>query len=345
MMTLTAWRWLSGFAALACLLAHPAHAADWQIATAYPVGNFHTENLQRFADEVAAATGGKVRMTLHANGSLFKMGQIADAVAGGKAQAGEVILSSLASEAPAMGIDSVPFLVDGYAQAMQLWRESRGTVEAVLARRGLKLLYAVPWPPQGLYANKAVQRVSSLRGMRMRTYNPATDRIAQLVGAGAVLVQTVDLTAALEAGRIDTLITSSATAIDLAPLWKWFPYFYEVNAWLPKNVVFVNRSVFDALDGNTRETILRLAAEAERRGWKLSEEKSHDYNRKLAEKGTKILAPDPYLVGDFRRLGETLAREWLRNAGPESLDVLLRYELSRFQSVATSGRPASPDGR
>jgi TRAP-type C4-dicarboxylate transport system substrate-binding protein len=345
MMTLTAWRWLSGFAALACLLAHPARAADWQIATAYPAANFHTENLQSFADGVAAATRGAVRITIHPNGSLLKMGQIPEAVAGGKVQAGEVMLSSMAREAPVMGIDSVPFLVDGYGQAMRLWQESRTAVDAALARRGLRLLYAVPWPPQGLYTNKAVLRASSLRGMRMRTYNPATDRIAQMVGAEPVLVQAADLTGALEAGRIDTLISSSATAIDMAPLWKWFPYFYEINAWLPKNVVFVGKAAFDALDPDSRAAILKLAAEAEARGWRTSEEKARNYNRQLADKGTRILAPDPFMVGDFRRLGETLSREWLREAGAEGLDVLLRYELSRFQIGATSGRPASSDRR
>jgi TRAP-type C4-dicarboxylate transport system substrate-binding protein len=331
--------WFGALALAGVAAFHPVHAADapaaqpasvqWQLPTGYPATNFHTENIQRFADEVKAATNGQLNISLHPNGSLYKMTEIAGAVRGGKVEAGEVMLSSLAKDLPVAGIDSVPFIVRGYADAQVLWRESRSAIEAALAKRGLKLLFAVPWPPQGLYTTKPVTRASSFRGMKMRTYNPATDRIAQLVGAEAVLVQTADLTAALEAGRLDTLITSSATGIDMAPLWKWFPYYYEVNAWLPKNVVFVNQQAFDRLDPKMRTAVVKLAADAEDRGWKISEAKARDYDRQLAAKGTKILSPDPFLIGDFRRLGETLSREWLRAAGDDGLSVLLRYEMNR----------------
>jgi TRAP-type C4-dicarboxylate transport system substrate-binding protein len=327
---------LAATAVLAMGALHAAHAqTTWQLATGYPATNFHTENIQRFADDLSAATHGKLKIAVHANGSLYKAGEIAEAVRNGKSQAGEVMLSSLAKDMPVAGLDSVPFIVSGYQDAQALWRESRPAIEQAFAKRGLKLLFAVPWPPQGLYTTKTISRASHLRGMRMRTYNPATERIAQLLQAEPILVQTAELQAALQSSRIDTLITSSATAIDLAPLWKWFPYFYDVNAWLPKNVLFVNQQTFDALDPNTRSTVLKLAAEAETRGWQVSEARARDYNRQLSEKGVKILSPDPLLAGEFRRFGETLAREWLRAAGTDGLTVLLSYETHRFRgSVA-----------
>lgn len=327
----------AGAMTLASLLLPAVACAQtqWALATGYASTNFHTENIRLFAQAVSDATQGRMRIDVRPNGSFLKPGEIFESVRQGKADAGEVILSSLAKDIPVAGIDSVPFIVGSYADARVLWQESRSAIDAALEQRGLKLLFAVPWPPQGLYSTRPITRASALRGTRMRTYNPATERIAQLLSAQPVLVQTPDLAAALDAGRIDTLITSSATAIDLAPLWKWFPYFYEVNAWLPKNVVFANKKAFDALDPDARARILKLAGEAEARGWRMSEAKARDYNRLLAEKGTRILSPDPFLVSDFRHLGETLAREWLRAAGNDGLNVLLRYEMNRFRGGAT----------
>jgi TRAP-type C4-dicarboxylate transport system substrate-binding protein len=46
-----------------------------------------------------------------------------------------------------------------------------------------------------------------------------------------------------------------------------------LQAWLPKNAVFVSQKAFDALDKATQDAVLKAAADAEARGWKTSEDK------------------------------------------------------------------------
>ena len=62
--------------ALALSLAGLAGTASaqtkWDLPAAYPATNFHTENLTQFAADVDKATAGKLRITVHANASLFK---------------------------------------------------------------------------------------------------------------------------------------------------------------------------------------------------------------------------------------------------------------------------------
>ena len=81
----------------------------WDLASAYPVSNFHTENLQQLAADVDKATDGKLKIVVHPNGSLFPANGIKRAVQTGQAQMGEVLISALANENPIFGVDSIPF--------------------------------------------------------------------------------------------------------------------------------------------------------------------------------------------------------------------------------------------
>ena len=86
----------------------------WDLPTAYPATNFHTENITQFAKDVDAATGGKLKITVHPNASLFKAPEIKRAVQGGQAQAGEILLANFQNEWQVFGADGLPFLADSY---------------------------------------------------------------------------------------------------------------------------------------------------------------------------------------------------------------------------------------
>jgi hypothetical protein len=167
----------------ALLLALPAAAqTKWNLPAAYPADNFHTENLAQFAKDVSQATGGKLEITVHANASLFKAPEIKRAVQTGQAQIGEVLMSLHENEDPLYGVDVVPFLATSFDQARKLWVAQKPVLEKKLAGQGLVLLYAVAWPPQGIYAKKDLNTVEDMKGLKWRAYNVGTSRIAELVG-------------------------------------------------------------------------------------------------------------------------------------------------------------------
>jgi len=200
-------------AALALGLAHGVAIAQtkWDLPAAYPPGNFHSENLVQFAADVDKATGGKLKIVVHSNASLFKAPEIKRAVQGSQAQAGEILLANFENENPLFGVDGVPFLATSYADSMKLYKASRPALEKLLAAQGIKLLYAVPWPPQGIFSKKPINGVADMKGLKWRAYSPATARIAELVGAQPVTVQVAELSQAMATGVIDSLMTSRST--------------------------------------------------------------------------------------------------------------------------------------
>lgn len=297
---------------------------SWDFPTGYSVNSFQTENVMQFAKDVDKGTGGKLKMTVHANGSLYKANEIKRAVQTGQAQIGEFILSAAANENPLFGIDAIPFLASSYPDAKRLSDASRPAIEKALAAQGLKLLFVSPWPGQSLYSIKPVASVADLRGTKMRTYNPATNRIAQLVKAQPATIQLSELGQALATGAVDNFLTSNASGIE-NKLYEQVKHFYEVNAWLPKNAIVVSQKAFDALNPATQETVLAAAREAEARGWKTSQEKSLEFTAQLAANGMKVIAPDAAFKAELKSIGETMTAEWLKTSGDQGRQIIETY--------------------
>jgi TRAP-type C4-dicarboxylate transport system substrate-binding protein len=314
------------FAAAALLAAPPAARAQakWDLPAAYPASNFHTENLVEFAKDVEKMTGGKLAITVHANASLFKAPEIKRAVQGGQAQVGEVLISNFANENPLFGVDVLPFLATSYAAASKLDQASRPAMEKLLASQGLVLLYTVPWPPQGLYSKKALASATDLKGVKFRSYNPATAKIAELFGAQPVTIQAAELSQALATGTVESYISSGSTGYD-SKTYEQLKYWYDTQAWLPKNLVIANRRSVDALDPATRDGLLKAAKAAEQRGWKLSEEKNRWYVDQLKAKGMMIETPPAKMTEEFRKVGDVMLEDWLKKAGPDGKAIIDGY--------------------
>ncbi len=312
--------------ALALTLSAPASAqTKWNLPSAYPNDNPHVENLNAFAKDVADATGGKLQITVHGGASLFKGPEIKRAVATGQAQAGEVLISILENENPIYGIDVVPFLATSFPQAMKLWKASRPAIEKHLAQQGIMVLFGVPWGPQGIYTKKELNTIEDMKGLKWRAYNVGTARIGELVGAQAVTIQAAELPQALATGVVNAFMSSGATGYD-SKVWESLTHFYDTQAWIPKNVTFVNKAAFDALDKPTQEAVLKAAKTAEERGWKVWESKTEWYHQEIAKKGMKVLKPSKALEDGFKKIGERLTADWLKKAGAEGQQVVDAYK-------------------
>lgn len=296
----------------------------WDLASAYPPGNFHTKLLGEFASEIDKASGGKLKITVHPAASLFKAPEIKRAVQGGQAQAGEILLVNYQNENQIFGADGIPFLAVSYDEAMKLWRAQKPILEKKLAEQGILLMYSVPWPPQGIYTKKPINAAADLKGIKWRAYSPATGRIAELVGAQPVTVQAAELSQAMATGVVEATMTSGATGVD-SKMWEQMKFYYDVQAWLPKNAVLVNKKAFDALDAATQKAVLKAAADIEAKGWTESRKVMTDTTNTLKTNGMTVSPPSAQLKADMQKVGATLLQEWLKNAGSDGDQMVKAY--------------------
>lgn len=296
----------------------------WDLPSAYPATNFHTENLAQFAGEVDKASGGKLKITLHPGASLFKAPEIKRAVQNGQAQIGEVLLVNFENENPVYGLDGLPFLATGYKDSLKLYQAQKPALEKLLGAQGMMLLFTVPWPPQGIYVKREIGSVADMRKIKWRAYSPSTAKIGELIGAQPVTVQAAELSQSLATGAVESYMSSGSTGYD-TKTYEHIKYWYDTQAWLPKNAVLMNKKAFDALDKATQDALLKAASAAEKRGWALSDEKNSWYKKALTEKGMNIKAPPAKLVADLKQVGSIMLDDWLKKAGAEGKAIIDTY--------------------
>ena len=298
---------------------------SWDMPTPYPDGNFHTRNAAQFAADVDKATGGSLKIKIHSAGSLFKHPEIKRSVRQGTAPVGEILQSLAGNESPVYAADSLPFLATGYDAAKKLYDVQKPYLQKQLDSEGLMLLYAVPWPPQGLYAKREINSVNDLKGVKFRTYNPTIGRIASLAGAIPTQIEVPDLPTAFATGRVDVMITSASTGVDTKAQ-DYLTHYIDTQAWLPRNIVFVNKAAFDKLKPNEQKAVLDAAKVAEERGWKASQEEMAIKTKALKDAKIVVMAPSAELKAGLTKIGETIATEWAAKAGPDGQKMLEDYK-------------------
>lgn len=309
---------------VAPMLSSFAHAEKWDMPMAYSNTNYHTQNAKLFADAVKVATQGKLDIVVHGGGSLFGGKEIKRAVQTGQAQIGERLLSAHANENAIYGFDSVPFLASSFEDSVKLWNAAKPELEKVMAKDNLVLLYSVPWPGQGLYFKKAVASKADTKGVKFRSYNAATARLSELMGMQPVQVEAAELSQALATGVVASMISSGSTGYD-KKVWEELTHFYDVNAWLPRNYIFVNKDVWDDLDKSTQSIVKGMAMLAEQAGTARAQQLSDWYISQLAANGMKTQAAQGQLLTDLQEIGKTMTAEWEAAAGDNAKKILSNF--------------------
>lgn len=301
-----------------------AQAATWDMPTPYPDATFHTQNIAQFAQDVEKATNGELKIKLHTAGSLYKHPEIKNAVRGGQVPAGEFFLSLIGNENPVFSADSQPFLATNYDDAQKLWDAQKPIVAALLDKQGLMPLFSVPWPPQGLYTRKPINTVDDLKGIKFRAYNPTLEKFANLIGGAPTQVEVPDLPQAFTTGRVEAMITSPSTGAN-SKSWDYVTHYTDIQAWLPKNIVVVNKKAYRRLDKASQDALLKAAAAAEKRGWEMSKEETAVKTAIMRDNGMIIVEPSAELMSGLQKIGEEMLVDWKEKAGADGEALLKAY--------------------
>ncbi|MEL7126431.1 MAG: TRAP transporter substrate-binding protein [Pseudomonadota bacterium] len=309
----------------ATLLALPAVAQEkWDLPMAYSGSNFHSVTGAEFAQCVTTGTGGAIEITTHPSGSLYAGADIKRAVQTGQVPIGERLLSGHQNESAIFGWDSVPFLVSSFDEHEKLYEAALPHVQELLAEQNMTMLYSVPWPPQGLYFNKEVNSVADMEGLKFRSYNNATARMAELTKMLPVSIEAAEISQAFATGVAESMVSSGATGYD-RKVWESLSHFYSVDAWLPRNYMLINNDVWDGVSDQNKNVINACAAMAEYAGTWRAKEYTGFTLAGLADGGMTVGPAGDQLMTDLRAVGETMAAEWLEAAGETGAAILDAY--------------------
>lgn len=305
-----------------------AQAAEWTMATPYGDASFHTKNVKQFAEDVAEATDGELRINVHSGGSLVAHGEIKPSVRRGTIEVGEVFLSVLSNDDPIFEVDTLPGVAGSYEEAFALWEATKPLITELFANQGMMPLYAVAWPSQGIYTDFELNSAERFEGLRVRAPNINTQRFVNYLGGNPTETEESDIPTAFSTGRVDAMITSSSTGNSMTA-WDYVSHYTDANLWLPKNIVFINQRAFDRLDEATQEAVLEAAARAEERGWQMSRDDNEASTQALQENGITVSTPNDEVAAALQAAGDRLFSDWEERADDTAKQVLETYREQR----------------
>lgn len=299
-----------------------AHAEKWDMALAYSATNYHSEIAAEFAAEVGANSD--LEIVTHPGGSLFGGSEIFGAVRRGLAPIGERLISALGNDNAIYEIDSVPFLATGFEGAKKLYAASKPALIETLDEAGLHLLYSCPWPPQGFYSVSEAKSLDDIKGMKFRAYNATTSKMAEGLGMVPTKIEAAELSQAFATGVAQSMISSGSTGYD-RKLWEHVSHYYDVKAWLPRNMVIVNGKAWKRLDDSIKAVVETAAATAETKCWAKAEELDQWYVEQFSANGMNVGVLNDDMRAAFEAVGAELKAAWLERAGEKGQAVLDAY--------------------
>jgi TRAP-type C4-dicarboxylate transport system substrate-binding protein len=310
-------------ASAVALTSGAASAEKWDMALAYSATNYHSEIAAEFAAEVTATSD--LEIVTHPGGSLFSGSEIFGAVRKGLTPIGERLISALGNDDAIYEVDSVPFLATGFEGAKKLYEASKPALVETLEEARLHFLYSCPWPPQGFYTAKEASDLDALKGLKFRAYNATTSKMAEGLGMVPTKIEAAELAQAFATGTAQSMISSGSTGYD-RKLWEHVDYYYDVKAWLPRNMVIVNGKAWKRLDSATQEALTKAAANAEAKCWAKAEELDSWYVEQFKAEGMNVGALPTEVQAAFEQVGAELKAAWIERAGEKGKAVIDAFE-------------------
>ncbi len=302
-----------------------AQAEKWDMALAYSATNYHSEIAAEFAANVTEATGGELEIVTHPGGSLFGGSEIFGAVRKGLAPIGERLISALGNDNALFEVDSVPFLATSFADSKRLYDVSKPALIEALEESRLHFLYSCPWPPQGFYSVQAAESLDDVKGLKFRAYNATTSKMAEGLGMLPTKIEAAELSQAFATGVAQSMISSGSTGYD-RKLWEHVSHYYDVKAWLPRNMVIVNGKAWKRLSDEHKAALESAAADAEVKCWAKAEELDSWYVDQFKTNGMTVATLNPEMQAEFEKVGQSLRDAWLERAGDAGAAVLEAYD-------------------
>jgi len=301
-----------------------AGSVNLDLNAKYGANNFHTKGAEKFAKLVEQYSNGTVKIKVHAGSSLVK-GNPLKAVKDGTVPMTDMFIPFTSGGGKIFGISALPFVAKSYDDAYKLYQLSKPAYEKVYTKWNQKLLYAVSWPPSGLYTKKPINSTADFKGIKARTYDKNSAKFITLAGGNAVALPWGEVYSALRTGLVNSVVTSSASGKD-GKFWEVLSHFTKINYAYPLQAVTINLDYWNSLDKEQKAAMLKAAKEIEKAQWEASKNEDKVALKVLADNGMKISEASEQLSKELDAIAKQMKDEYLKDASDDIKNIFKEYQ-------------------
>jgi C4-dicarboxylate-binding protein DctP len=279
---------------LAAGLAAGAQAADttMRLSHQFPPAHHSAKNMEQFAADVKANTGGKVEVQIFGAAQLYKPNQHHAAVAGGKIESAVVLSFQWGGTIPEMNVTIIPYFMSSVDKMRKFpGSEPAKMLDAKMLEKGVKNIAWLVDANDGIFtsAKAPLIKPEDFKGVKIRGLSKLWDEGLVAVGAAPSSMPGSEVYQALQTGVIDAGFTGVQAAHSRR--------FYEVqkfgvasNIILAYDNLIVNPQWWEKLPAGVKKGILDAVTKAEARVMPADDEIPAEHLQQLREKGMNVTA-------------------------------------------------------
>lgn len=300
-------------------------AKTWNANSVWPPNNHQTIALEEFAAKVKQLSGGQLEIIVNSGGALgYKGPELLKTVRDGLVPVSDMLVSGVAGDEPIFQVVTLPFLCRNLKEARILNEVARPYFDKAATKWNQKILYISPWPAAGLWTTKKVQTVDDMKGLKTRTYDKNGALVVEATGGTPYALPFSEVYSSLATGLIDSVITSTPTAVD-AKFWEVLKYYEPLNITIATDMVNVNLKAFNKLDKKSRNAIIQAAKEMEASVWDkvtaLDQEKENLCNKN----GIQTVPVSDELKNSLSDITKGIRDDYLKTAPPEAREIVATF--------------------
>lgn len=297
----------------------------WDLAAPWGPTEFHTKNLETFAEKVKEVTKGEVLISVKAGGQLgIKGPESLRAARDGIVPLIDMSLPQQVGDEPVLGFDALPYLADNFDELKLAQSLVMADYEKVFAKHNQKLLYMVPWPNIYIFSKKPVKTLADLKGQKMRTFDKNSTDLMTKLGMTPVQLVIADVVPALASGGLDATSTSAGTAA-AQKYWEFTKFAYQTNHGWTTNGLVVNLDAWKKLKPEHQAAIEKLAKELQPQFWDIAKAEDAKASALLRQNGMTVEMADPAMITEMRKVAVPLWDDFAKNVGGSVPAALAEY--------------------
>jgi len=301
-----------------------ADTVTLDLSTVWPDANFHVRNLKTYSEAVDKATGGTLKIKVHAGGALgFKGPEQLRAVRDGLVPMADVLAGQQVGDEPIMGLTNTAFLITSADELKTMLKVLKPKLDEIATKYNQKILYIVPWPTQYLHLKVKTDNIDGLKGIKIRAATKAAAEMCDAIGMSAVVIPWGDVVPALASGRIDAVTTSAVSGVD-GKFWEFLKYVYQTNHSWSIDLVTINLDTFKELDAKQQKALVELGAQLEPKFWDVSVEEDQTTLKTLLDHGMELVKVPPAMMKAMQKRSDPLLQDFFKRA-PDAKPIVEKY--------------------
>jgi TRAP-type C4-dicarboxylate transport system substrate-binding protein len=298
---------------------------SWNANSVWPPNNHQTIALEEFAAKVKEASGGELEIVVNSGGALgYKGPELLKVVRDGLVPISDILISGVAGDDKIFQLVTLPFLALNFEEAKLLNDLARPYFDKAAAKWGQKILYISPWPGAGLWSKRKVLSVAEMKGLKTRTYDKNGAYVVEATGGTPLSLPFSEVYSALATGVIDSVITSSPTAVD-AKFWEVLKYYQPLNITIATNMVNVNLNNFNKLDKKTQDMLVKIGQDMEAAMWQKVKALDKEKEAVCNQNGIESVAVSKEMQAELAKITEKIRSEWLADAPADAKAIYQDY--------------------